>query len=235
VIIRFPTGLFRTVLPTETGPGNVIFTVSNNSPPRVSTTTLQLPVASTVRLRESDVTDEERRLSVGERVFTITSGFKVNPGSNKRAFEIGQLLDFSDDLTQTIEPLKLPADIVIQHNNNLFDLGALGLTEDQIQELIDRSTEKFNELKISLASLQSEAKDLGVQIAENQKAINEQVKVIEVTKVVLDATNPINVDLADKLTVLRTQRDELIAAQMAKNLEAQEVYNQLLTISTVVK
>lgn len=235
MIIRSPTGLFKTVLPTELGSGNIIFTISNNEPPRLSTTTLQLPVASTIRSRESGITNQQRRLGVGELIFTITSGSKVNPGSNKKAFEIGQLLNFTDELIQSVEPLNVPADIVIQHNNNILDLNSIGLSSNQIDELLSKSVDKFNELKILLAKLQSESSDIKVQIAENQKAINEQTKVIEVTKIVLEPTDPINVELENRLITLQSQRNALIEAQAVKNADAEDIYNQLLTVSAVVK
>ena len=227
--------MFRTVLPTEYSSGNVIFTISNNEPPRTQTSTLQLPYASTIRVRESGISDQERRLTVGDLIFTVTTGLQQNPGSNKKAFEVGQFLEFGDQTSPSGEILNVPVDIVIQHNTNLLDLESSGLNNDQISDLLEQSVNKFNELKKSLAVLQSEASNISVKIVENQKSINEQNKIINVAKIITGTNSVIYIELTAKLALLQQEQSNLLAYQMTNKTETENVYNQLLTISVVVK
>lgn len=240
MIIKHPTGLFKTALPSETGSGNVIFTISNNDPskndpPRSPTVTLQIPAASVLGGRVSSLTDDDRRLAMGELIFTITSGVRYDPGSGKKAFEVGEYLEFTDEEEEVIAKPNIPDSVEIQHNTNILDTAASGLDDTQISTLIARATELFNSLKQQLATAQSNLGNTKVRISENQKAINEQNKLIDVTKIVMGETDPMCQQLQDQLDALIAEKNSLIANQNAQAEEAKSIYDQMIKVSMVIK
>lgn len=240
MIIKHPTGLFKTALPGETESGNVIFTISNNdpsknNPPRSSTITLQVPAASILRDRTSSLTDDERRLAMGELIFTVTSGVRSDPGSGKKAFEIGEYLEFTDEEETVIAKPNIPDSVEIQHNTNILDTAASGLDDTQISTLITKATELFNLLKQQLAVAQSNLGNIKIRISENQKAINEQNKLIDITKIVMGETDPIYQQLQDQLNLLITEKNNLIASQNTQAVDAKSIYDQMIKVSMVIK
>lgn len=240
MIIKHPTGLFKTALPSETGSGNIIFTISNNDPskndpPRSPTITLQVPAASVLGGRTSTLTDNDRRVAMGELIFSITSGARFDPGSGKKAFEIGEYLEFTDEEVSNIAKSNIPDSVEIQHNTNILDTAASGLDGSQVSILIARATETFNLLKQQLTAAQSDLANIKVRISENQKAINEQNKIIDVTKIVMGETDPMYQQLLDQLDVLAAEKASLIADQNVLAAEANAIYDQMIKVSMVIK
>ena len=97
MIIKFPTGLYKSVLPINGKSGNITYTISSMSPPRPFINAVKLPTIEELKVTPDKVfTDEERREQLGELVFTVVNSNRSLPGSNTKTFEIGEILAFEN-------------------------------------------------------------------------------------------------------------------------------------------
>lgn len=244
MIIRFPTGLYRTILPSETGSGNITYTISSQDPPARTVRSIQLPVAERLRPLPSPTFDlETRRASFGELVYTLSKANRSDPGSNTKQFEVGEALEFEDDPTvNTPVFTAAPRDVEIQHNTNLLDLDQSGLTEDEIAEVVLESERRQRELDKQFSTQQSELQSIETNIRENQKQINEVNKAIRATRAAFnipdEETNPTNeilVKLLNRRVELQNVREQLISDQNTKSAEVETTYRDLLRVSQLVR
>lgn len=243
MIIRFPTGLYKTVLPQGEESGNVTYTISNQDPPRPTIRTLPLPVLDQITpLPPALFSELDRRTEAGELVFTLLRSGRSNPGSNIKQFEPGQTLEFGDDLGDPVTGLRLPDSVSIQHNTNILDLEAAGLTVEEVQSLTTDSITKKMSLERELTALKVEVNDLEVSIRENQKKLNETNKAINAVREVfdipindLDFDNDIYQKLLVNKTMLESERSTLISDLNAKIVETEETHRSLLRVSELVR
>lgn len=231
------------MLPVGTKAGNVTYTISG-LPPTSNVRVVQLPVAEDNRaLPASQYTSDSSRNQYGDLVYTLVSGAPSNPGSNIKAFEIGEVLEFEDDFDfSELEPVNAPDKIEIRHNTNILDLKAAGLSDDDIDSLVQDSSHKKSELEQQFSELKSELDDVNIAIAENQKKLNENKKTLRATRVIYGIPeNDLNFanDIYQKLLVskaeLEVQRGLIIAERNTKALEIESVYHDLLRVSELVK
>lgn len=243
MIIRFPTGLYRTVLPSETGSGNVTYTISQ-APPSTPVRAIRLPTAERLRkLPEPTFDIEERRAGFGELIYTISKANRADPGSNTKQFEVGDALEFDDDPTVNVPVLTAaPQEVEIQHNTNLLDLSQTGLTEEEINTVILESERRHRELEKLFAQQQSELQSLKVSINENQKQINETNKAIRATRAAFgipdEETNPQNqilISLLARRDELQVQREQVISDHNVKSAEVEATHRDLLRVSQLVR
>lgn len=245
MIIKYPTGLYSTILPGEGGSGNVTYTISTQAPPRPEVRVLQLPVAEQLRKLPDEVfTEDQRRAAVGELVFTIVKSSRSLAGSNTKQFEIGETLIFDDDIDQA-EPLQIvrvPDTVEIRHDTNLLNLTSIGLSNDEIAILTKESEDKKRALERELSDTRMEIENLKVQITETQKKINETNKAVGAVREIYDIPendesyeNPIYQKLLSTKTELETTRDTLIVEHNSKGLEAEEIYKAIQRISELVR
>lgn len=242
MIISFPTGLYRTVLPSERGPGNVTYTISSGPPPSTPVRAIQLPVAERLRPLPPTIFDQEqRRAGYGELVFTVAKAGRSNPGSNTKQFEVGEVLEFDDDPTVGTPVLPIESDIEIQHNTNVLDLAATGLTEEEINQVVLESERRQRELEKAFSVAEAEFQNLNVAIRENNKAINETNKAIRAVRVAFNlpetgtSDNEILTKLLDRQAELRAQREQLISDQNAKAVEVDAARQNLIRVSQLVR
>ncbi len=235
MIINSPTGLFSSVLPkTESDSASVLYTISNQSPPEERGVFVILPEAESLKGAPPKIhTDEERRAAVGELVYTISKSNRDIPGSNRKLFEIGQFLEFVDNTAPTLSTDNTPSEVLIQHNTNVLDLEDLGLTEEEIAALTSDSEVKKKELELQLSNLKSEIAGLKSEIGESQKRINEYNKAINAIKVIGNA------EITEKLETSRdaeiVSQGQLVELHNNKISESEDIYNQLLDISQLVR
>lgn len=248
MIIRYPTGLYKSILPKDGEVGNVTYTISNNDPPRQFVRLVQLPVFEELQTAPDRLFDDlERREQLGELIYTIATSSRSDPGSNVKLFEVGQVLEFEEEPPiETVNTTYAPSNIDLQHNTNLLDLEGAGLTEEEARVLTVSSQTKIASLEREYLTIQTSIQNLKTNITENQKKINETNKTIRAVREINDiaeddleydegAIGEIYQKLLTSLASLESQRDQLITDVNAKSIEAEEVYKSILRISELVR
>ena len=242
MIIRFPTGLYKTVLPQKPSDDqSVIFTISSTDPPRSTEVFQELPIAETVKQKEPIINELDRRDSYGGLIFTLDSGSQTLAGSAKKSFEVGQMLDFD----QTVESASLtqaPQSVEIRHDTNVLDLEATGLNDAEISELISASEQKKQSLDKELTQIISVMDNIKMAIDENQKDINEVQKTISAAEVALSGSagtgasgSPIMDKLNAQLDILQEQKQALIDSLASLDTQAGIIRDELLNVSQLVR
>lgn len=240
MIIRHPTGLYENVgqLPLGLASGNVTWTISTEDPNRaVGQSFLKLPLSEEIRPTPARIhSNEQRRAQLGELVFSITEGRRVEPGSNTKLFEVGQQLTFDDVVSSTdVTRAVVPETIEIRHDQNILDLQKAGLSDEQIDFITAQSRARADELSDLIADLQVEIKSIEVQIAENQKQINETNKILQaVLELSLTGTG-VEEDLQARLSGLLEERDALTVELTEANAQVEAANQSLLTVSQLVR
>lgn len=177
MIIRYPTGAYRDVLPSkESDIGNVTFTVSNTSPPRSSLTFPKIPF--TIALRETKPTPKSKDPSkYGELSITINKTKANVIRSNAKSYDVGQILEFAESALVAIKPMLVVESIEDRHDTNIYNLSNAGLTDvdravlttgAQASQAIIR--DKLNEAIRSRSNAEVEINNLQKQINEATKA-----------------------------------------------------------------
>ena len=244
MIIRFPTGLYKPILPTGSQSGNITWTISTEDPPRSPVRLTQIPVAEELEPNPDRIfTDRERRGQFGELVYTIARNSRSNPGSNVKQYELGEDLAFEiNPPEQEVLPLESPKELEIQHNTNLLDLESLGLTEDEIASLVEGSEERQVKLESEFNMKNIEARNLETSIVENQKKINETNKAIKATREVFEIpdgdltnSNEIYQKLLATLADLEIQREQLIADRNAIVQDLKSITESIRRVSELVR
>ena len=131
MIITAPTGLYTPVLPTRpSDPGNITYTISTESPPRSPETFVQLPASEEIRRDPEPVFDkEQKRVFAGELIYDITVTSEARTGSGVRQFEVGEILEFSEEETVETDPYNLD-DIELRQDLKVIDYEGAGLSDD---------------------------------------------------------------------------------------------------------
>lgn len=240
MIIRFPTGLYQDVgqipiVPSDSG--NVTFTISSEVPRRSNAVFLQLPIGEELRQRSPQtLSPSVRRTAFGELVYTSSEGVSTDGGSNTRLFEVGEFLEFEDpELLEEVQATLVPDQVLIQHNTNLLDLEAAGLTEEEIRQVTEQAAARQAALRAQLADLQVEIANLESDILENQKSINETSKAIKALEKLSPAPEDILIRLNSNLDDLKATRRDLRSNVNNKKEEATTLYNQILDVSEIVR
>ena len=244
MIIRFPTGLYKSVLPVDGKAGNVTYTISIQDPPKTNVRITQIPPGEELQPAPDKIFDDAtRRAQFGELIYTIAENSRSIPGSNTKQFELGEILEFEENPpTQEIQPLESPTSLEIRHDTNVLDLASLGLSNEEIDELVAGSEQKQAELEKEFNSKNTEAKNLDTAITENQKKINETNKAIKATREVFDISagdltfdEPIYQKLLATLVEFELQRTELITRRNTIISELKDTSRAILRVSELVR
>jgi len=217
--------------------GNVIYTISNEDPKRSNALVVQLPVAEEIRKRPGIVyNDKDRRVAFGELIYTLIEANRTETGTNRKLFDVGEILEFDDDDIVIPDQMKIPKQVDIQHNTNLLDLEDIGLSVDEINSVITQVENRKKELENKVAEFQSLISNNQTLIQENQKKLNETHKAMNAVKIAFnDASNPIVLKLLAHVEELSNERDTLIATVNSLNDEASKAFDELIKVSTLVK
>lgn len=239
MIIKYPTGFYYDILPIEPqDSGNITFTISNNTPPR---TNLVFPkisagVVERGQGRKPSVSYLDNRKYLGDLIFSISSSRRRVTGNNSRQFEIGQVLEFSNDDTVAIDPMLVNPVTEIQHNTNVFDYDKLGVTEEEQALIAQESLRAHSELTNQLNGLKQYRADAEAEINNQQKVVNEANRAITAMEAIKSA------DMLPLITKLTAKRDEAAAARdetidLANDYAAQadDVLAQLRAVAVVLK
>jgi hypothetical protein len=235
MIIRFPTGLYKTQIPqSPSDEGNVTYTISTEDPASSAENFIIFPIAEQLKTRSSRVyTDEQRRARLGDLVYSISSGGSTVEGRNTKLFEVGQILEFTDEST-TSGLDSVQKTLEIQHNTNLLDLEGLGLTEDEMEQLGKNSSALQKQLERQLSELKNQITDNNAAIKDLQKTINEANKALSALAVLGG-----NEDLVAKVTTTRDEaqidQNLLIDETTLLNTLASQTRDKLYAISELVR
>jgi len=235
VIIRFPTGLYERQIPAEPeDTGNVTYVISNEDPLASTGNFIIFPIAEKLKKRSSRVyTDQERRATYRDLVYSISSGGNTIKGRSTKLFEIGQILEFTDENVAS-EITTVSDELEIQHNTNLLDLERLGLSDIEISLVSTNSAEIQKQLGIQLSAALDGAADVDAEIKDLQKTINEANKAISALEV-LGADNSIIDKVKEKLAESESQQQALIEEKSALNTELTSLRDQIYSISELVR
>jgi hypothetical protein len=240
MIIRFPTGLYQTVLPKQPSDDqSVTFLISSTEPPRPAGTFQTLPVAEVVKRHDAILDEIARRDSYGELVLTDDVGTQTVTGSTKKTFEVGQILSF--EAPPEAAPLVVsPVQVHIRHDTNALDLGSLGLSAVEVEDLLSASLQRKQALDGELVAVIADVENAGVDIAENQKDINEAQKALDAARVVYGGSSgsdgSVIIDkLEGCLAALADDRQRLIELQASLDAQAQQIRDELIQVSQLVR
>ena len=240
MILRFPSGLYRTQIPlTLEDSGSITWTISTDDPEKTpGPLFLQLPIAEQITARLDKVfSDEIRRLSIGELISTITNSGPSGVNAGKKKFEVGDVLEFTIEEEFQLALSLTPNSVDIIHNNNILDLSEFGLTQNEIDNFQDSSSKKFDELRINYNITKEKLENIKIDIDNNQKLINEINKSISAAQLVFTSTDDASIidKLDSKRNELISERDVLIDENNVLAAELSEIYNNILAVSRLVK
>lgn len=250
MLIRFPTGLYNTVLPSRPeDAGNVTYLISNTTPPRSNLLFPKVP-AGIVEKRKppKEIVLIDRRNTFGNLVFSISKATRKEEGNNARQFEIGQVLDFADISGQAVDVMLVGTTTEIRHDTNVLDYEQMGLSPEEEQAVAELSLLTQDQLANRLNELKQLRGDAEQVINVQQKLINDTTKTINSLTVTLEegpttgsaSTEALIVEqLIAKLKVKRSAafatRDQAIADANRYADEATRVLDQLRTVGALVK
>lgn len=238
MIIKYPTGLYRDVLPNSPQKsGSVTFTISNTTPPRTNLLFPKVPAGLVNKGREQAIPQSARRY-YGELIYTTSSARRQNVGNNTKQFEIGQVLEFGNQDNGSVAPMLVSGTIEIQHNTNLLNYQDLGVSADEQQLIADQSAKTYIIVTDKLNGLRRDRADIEVSINTTRKIINETNRTIAAL-VAMDSSNTDVSDLIkklrQKLSDANIRMGELIVQADALATEATVALDKLRAISLVVK
>ena len=243
MIIDFPTALYNSVLPQNPEDNaSVTLTISSTNPPRDTGNVSQLPIAEKLKPLPDKIFDRsQNRDALGDFVFSISQSFITDIGTNKKQFEVGELLSFGEESdVEAIGITEVPDLVDLQQNTNLLDLSEFGLSDEEVESLTSQAEDKFNELIIELNAIKSNVKDNEVKISENQKSLNEARKAIKAVRVVLgipedDTGDGILQKLLESAEDLLEERDALVSDTNSLNAQAKDKFQELLDTRQLVR
>jgi uncharacterized protein YeaC (DUF1315 family) len=239
MIVRFPTALYRSVIPSvPDSPGNVTYTISTTDPPRNNRTAIIIPPAIELKKwPEVILTQDQRRQFLGAQIFTVTKSTVNRASSGMKQHEVGEVLEFSDEDVTTLDPMAVAPALEIRHDTNQFDYGLLGLSESQQETLTAASTTAYRSLVVTLNGLRTQRAAIEADINQNQKQQNEATKVLAAVDTV--TANPALIEIRAKLqdTLVSLQDEAALLVARANDLAAQaaDASDSLRKIAQVVR
>lgn len=222
MIIRFPTALYDSIIPQKPqDSGNVTFTISIEDPPRSSLLFSELPPAVSLRRRPPRSLDPEtRREAVDGRLFTSLTASSSQVGSNKKIVEVGQVLEFTDVPITELEPMLVSNKNEFQHNTNLLELDALGISEQDIELINESANALLKSKNAELNKLVIDRRNIETSLVENRKSQNENAKALEAIRVLVESGQD---TLQSVVEDLEEQAEQFAAAENDLITEANEV------------
>lgn len=250
MIIKYPTGLYQTVLPKNPeDAGNVTFLISTTLPPRSDLLFPKVPFGIIDKKKAPrEITLIDRRNTVGSLVFSISRASRKEEGNNSRQYEIGQVLEFNEVSGKAVAPMLVRDVTEIRHDTNIIDYEKMGLTSEEEQAIAelslltqDQLSDRLNEYK----RLRSDAEQI---VNVQQKLINDITRTINSLRITLDegpttgsaATESSLVEqlvakLVAKRDVAFATRDQAVADANWYAANASRTLDQLRAVGILVK
>ena len=210
------------------------------SPPEDKRVTPRLPPGYEFRKRVGFTTDPfADRQVLGAQSFTVSGASTASiAGTAKKQLEVGQILEFSDSAAESVDPMPVASQTVIQHDLNALDYASLGLTADDQAHLEDLAARTLNNLNGQLNDLRIRRTTVEIAINENKKAQNETIKAITAIKELVSEDPTLAgmvVILEDKLAGLQASMTELISQADALAAEAVSVLDRCRGVCPLVR
>src|SRR6185295_8527411 len=120
------------------------------------------------RVKPPPLSPVNNRKFLGDLIFTVSSARRRDSGNNSRQYEIGQVLEFGDTPSQTVEPMFVGPVTDIQHNTNMLDYDTMGVSTDEQALISDQSLKAHLALTQQLNTLKSKRADAEVTINTQQ-------------------------------------------------------------------
>lgn len=233
MIIRYPTAFFEPLLPVDNEAGNVTYTCSGDPPREKQLATPRAPIEII-----SEYNFASLRATYGELAYTTVVSSAYVVASGRKQYEIGQLLDFTDDTTEVV--LQAPSSLSqIRHDTNLLDLSDLGLTDDEIAAVDTAASDALTVLLASLNQLRQRADINSVAMADNQKKTNEVVKALAAVDVIGSSTTvdiaAIKTHLEATQVALGAEMASLVALADQLSAEISVVNSNISAVSQLVR
>lgn len=243
MIIRYPTGFYRTVIPLSPDDGgNVTFTISNDTPPRANLLFPKIPPGIVDKKRQPrTISVLDRRDTVGDLVFTILRSTRSEEGNSNREYEIGQVLEFSDAPLKTLDPMFVGPTTETRHDVTRLDYTLLDVTEDEQQLIADSSLLTQKVLADSLNSIRQKRSDAEQLVVVNQKIINDVNRTLDALAVIQNSSaetdndvDELVIKLKSKLDAAFAARDQAVANANLYASQAADLVDQLRELSVVL-
>jgi hypothetical protein len=242
VIINYPTGFYKSVLPKlPEDSTSVTYTISNTIPPRTNLIYPKIPAGVVLRKRDVPVVPlQQRRLEVGQLIFSLSSARRTELGSNAKQYEIGDVLDFTTDTATVVEPMLVSTITELRHDTNVLDNEAMGLSDSDAALIAEISLTTQATLTEQLNMVKQQRADAEQSITINQKTINETTKTLSALTVMYDTTpTPALAQLIERVQLKQQQvitaRDNAIESANRYAAMADDLINQLRAVAVVVK
>lgn len=241
MIINYPTGLYRSILPSSpSDAGSVTFTISNNEPPRTNLIFPKVPSISPVPSSNIPIDIIKRRDHLGALVFTTSSAVRDEIGNSNRTYEIGQVLEFENNETKSIDPMIVSNKSHIRHDINNVDYESIGISTDDLKIINSASIQAQNDLTISLNNVKILRANSEVVIGTQQKVINDVNRAILAMDVMYAQSNDNDIKIIiDKLKLKLSDAtavlDSAISDANQYAAEAEIINNDLRAVSTILQ
>lgn len=230
MIIRYPTGFYKTVLPvTGDDDTSVTFTISNTEPPRVALNFIQLPYSS--RLQSLGWNRQRKnRAAFGNLAMTAMSTKHWKPVDGFKVTNIGQILEFGE--ASRAEPAKAEdANYNLRHDVSYIDLQRIGIGDsesihDSVREAFDIAITKLNNLRAELARQATDLASVQTKTSDAQKAKN---------AVVAAGLTDVAVSIQQKITLLNSQAAAISTEVNSLNEQIRRTTDDINALSTLVK
>jgi hypothetical protein len=242
VIVKYPTGLYKDVLPADPSDrGNVTFTISNSPPPRTNLVFPKVPLGIVEKKRGvTPMPVVDRRQYVGQLVFSVSKARRKEIGNATRQYEIGSLLEFTEPFAEIVDPMLVNEVTEMRHDTNALDTDAMGITGTDLEEMNAASLRTQKILTDRLNALKRQRADAETVINVRQKTINEIDRTLSALEVIV-VSDPdsevaqIILSLTKRKKTATKERDDAIKAANQYASEASVVADNLRTVAVVVQ
>lgn len=234
MIINYPTGLYKSILPSKLEiAGNITYTASNpETPTKKDIYQTQIPDGvKSIRINRKPI---NRGIYGG---LVLTQDYTKNSilNNNSLKYEIGQVIEFTQD-TISIIPTDNKNKLEISHNTNELDL-----TEyDSAKAILDSAYEAQTILRDRLSDSRSKYNNLLIEIDNIKKNINETNKLLDALNIADTLLN--RSDLKPTINQAKNKLDALQAEYAIKlsdldkiSAESNKLINDLRIIGVIVK
>lgn len=234
MIISNPTGLYTPILPKSGEVGNITYTISTQDPPRSQEIFVQLPLSEEIRKSPDRIfTKIQKRRFYGQLLYDITIPGPSDEGSGNKQFEIGEVLEFTDqDLEADFYELSR---IELRQDLKVVDFSIAGLTEEEYNELVLGSEKKINELSDEINKIGQNIKVNSSNISENQSAINNSNNILENIIVVLGLNHPSAGKVKQNIENLQEERNKLLKEREGLQFILDDLRSQLQRVRESVR
>lgn len=209
MIIKYPTKFYNSLLPTGNNPGNVIYTISNNEPPKYNESFFQLPLDQEIRKQPERVySKQDNRTFNGKLVYDIATPGQSIDGSGDQQFEIGQILEFTTDTTTNVDSYNVSS-VEMRQDLWTVDYAKSGINDNEYKELIDAANTKYESITKEISSIGTEINNNIDNISLVQANINQSTKLLSSTILVLGNSHPTVAKIQAKINGYESEKAAL--------------------------